>query len=211
MTLLAITVASILLAAVMSAVAWRVAADERIRSAARVTLLAEAIHGVASDESSEGPAFLRTAQPTATPSRLAVALTIGAFVVSAGLTLGVVLTVEARNARAAPAQAADGVPLDLVALGHEREGDRLIVRGVVRNPLSRPALSHLTAVVFVFGRDGRSLASGRSPIEASVLEPGVRSIFVVTIPGAGGAERYRVSFRTGDRIVPHVDQRTEAQ
>jgi hypothetical protein len=210
MTLLAITVVSMLIAVVMSAVAWRAAADERLRSAVRVTMLAEEIHGVTSDEFPAGPVLLRAAQPTATPSRLGVALTIGAFVVSAGVTLSVALTIEARNARAASTHAADSVPLDLVALGHEREGDRLIVRGVVRNPLSHPALSHLTAVVFVFRRDGGFLASGRAPIETSVLGPGVRSIFVVTIPGVGGAERYRVSFRTDGRIVPHVDQRMGA-
>jgi hypothetical protein len=202
--LLVIAVVSLLLTIVMSSVAWRAAANERLRSAARVTMLAEAIHGASAGD---GPALFTATQQPATPSRLAVALTIGAFVVSAGVALGVVLTVEARNARAGSTQPGEGAPLELVALGHEREGDRLIVRGVVRNPLAGQALGHLTAVVFVFGRDGEFLASGRSPIESSVLEPGVRSIFVVTIPHAASVERYRVSFRTEDRVMPHVDRR----
>jgi hypothetical protein len=204
MPLLVITVVSLLLAVVMSAVAWRAAADERLRSAARVTMLAEAIHGVSADG---GTTLFTATQPTATPSRLGVALTIGAFVVSAAVSLGVVLTVDARNARAGSTQAGEGAPLELIALGHEREGDRLIVRGVVRNPLTASTVGHLTAVVFVFGREGEFLTSGRSPIESSVLEPGVRSAFVVTIPGAEGVFRYRVSFRTEDRIIPHVDRR----
>src|SRR5579864_4439594 len=124
--LLVITVVSLLLAVVMSGVAWRAAADERLRSAARVAMLAEAIHGVPADS---GPSVFAATQPSATPSRLGVALTIGAFVVSAGVALGVVLTLEARNARGGATQAEQAPPLELVALAHERDGDRLIVRG----------------------------------------------------------------------------------
>ena len=59
---------------------------------------------------------------------------------------------------AAPAPAP--VPLELVALGHERDGDRLTVRGVVRNPAAGAEIDGVTAVVFLFNRDGGFLASG---------------------------------------------------
>jgi hypothetical protein len=101
------------------------------------------------------------------------------------------------------------LPLELVALGHERDGERLIVRGIVRNPASGAAVDRLTAVVFLFNREGGFLSSGRVAVATSAL-PGTESTFVVTVPGAVAVDRYRVSFRTDDRIVPHVDRRTQA-
>jgi hypothetical protein len=62
--------------------------------------------------------------------------------------------------------------------------------------------------VTLFGRDGGFLASGRSAIESSALGPGVESTFAVTVAGADDVGRYRVSFRTDDRVVPHVDRRS---
>jgi hypothetical protein len=62
--------------------------------------------------------------------------------------------------------------------------------------------------VFLFNRDGAFLASGRMPVQSSTLVPGGETAFVVTVPGASDVGRYRVSFRTDDRIVPHVDRRT---
>jgi hypothetical protein len=53
------------------------------------------------------------------------------------------------------------------------------------------------------------VASGRAAIDGSALGPGAESTFVVTLPGAGDVGRYRVSFRTGDRVVSHVDRRHE--
>jgi hypothetical protein len=100
------------------------------------------------------------------------------------------------------------LPLELVALGHERDGDRLTVRGVVRNPPTSAEIDGVTAVVFLFNREGGFLASGRMPAQPSTLRPGGETTFVVTVPGASDVGRYRVSFRTDDRIVPHVDRRT---
>ena len=108
---------------------------------------------------------------------------------------------------APPAAAVSSLPLELVALGHERVGDQLTVRGVVRNPPTGTAIDQLTAVVFVVAPDGEYLATGRSAVEASALQPGGEATFAVTVPGAGDVGRYRVSFRTGDRLVPHLDRR----
>ena len=99
------------------------------------------------------------------------------------------------------------MPLELVALGYEREGDRLTVRGIVRNPSSGAPLDALTAVVFLFNGDGRFLGSGRATVESPALGPGGESAFLVTVPGARAVGRYRVSFRSEDRVVPHVDRR----
>jgi hypothetical protein len=98
-------------------------------------------------------------------------------------------------------------PLELIALEHDRDDSRLVVRGIVRNPASTITLKGLTAVVLVFSRDGGFIASGRAAAAVTALAPGAETPFVVTLPDADSVDRYRVSFRTDDRIVPHVDRR----
>jgi hypothetical protein len=230
--LLLVTVSSILLAAVMGIVAWRIAGEERRRSEARVAALAAEIHGVESgvrrgsgadlelrprNSVPAGADLFAATQPQA-GSRWPAIVAGGVFVVAAAGALVVVLsggssgTTHASNdAPALAAPPAATAPLELVALGHERDGDRLTVRGVVRNPEAGAAVDRLTAVVFLFNREGGFLSSGRVIVETSALRPGAESIFVVTIAGAGDVGRYRVSFRTDDRIVPHVDRRVPVQ
>jgi hypothetical protein len=232
MFLLFVTLSSMLLAAVMSLVAWRIAGDERRRSEARIEALAGDIHGVErvaprspaddlelrphSGASTHADLFA-AAQPRS-GSRWPAVLAAGVFVVATAAALVIVLgggsggTTHASNQAAVVASpVAAALPLELVALGHERDGDRLTVRGIVRNPESGAPVDRLTAVVFLFNRDGGFLSSGRVIVESSVLRPGAESIFVVTVPGAADVGRYRVSFRTDDRIVPHVDRRALAQ
>ena len=233
MFLLIVTLMSMLLAAIMSVIAWRIASEERRRSEGRVAALAAEIHGVAAqpvppprrlDEDLElRPAAARTTgsdlfaqtQPVASRSRLVAVVAIGVFMFGSAAALAIVLSAGSRSVanpatRANAVTAARAMPLELVALGHEREGDRLTVRGVVRNPASGERLDSLTAVVFLFNHDGGFLASGRAAVESAPLGPGGESAFVVTVPGANDVERYRVSFRTDDRIVPHVDRRHES-
>src|SRR5262245_13483075 len=112
---------------------------------------------------------------------------------------------------AGPANSGEVVPVELLALGHDRDGDRLTVRGVVRNPSAGRAVDRMTAVVFLYNRDGGFLTSGRAGIDSTALLPGGESAFVVVIPGASDVGRYRVSFRTDDRVVPHVDRRDRGQ
>jgi len=102
------------------------------------------------------------------------------------------------------------LPLELIALSHERDADRLTVRGVVRNPGAGAEVHRLTAVVFVFNHDGGFVASGRAAVDALPLVPGAEAPFAVTIAGAADVGRYRVSFRTDERVVPHVDRRDRA-
>ena len=228
--LLLVTLTSMVLAGIMSLVAWRIAGDERRRSDARVAALAADIHGPGrvttfgpSDDlelrprrgASGGAELFAAAQPRPA-ARWPAVLAAGAFVVAGGAALVVVLSAGSRVATHAPQQTPAVVaspaapPLELVALGHERDGDRLTVRGIVRNPESGAAVDRLTAVVFLFNHDGGFLSSGRVPIAAAALRPGAESTFVVSMPGAGDVGRYRVSFRTDDRIVPHVDRRAQA-
>ena len=244
MTLLFVTVISILLAAIMSVVAWHSSREERRRSDARIAALAAEIH----DGPTPGPAVVARAgdlfaarQPARSGFRVATVAAAGLFVcataaalavVSSGVSKGAssgVSTNASSHASPSAARAADrsvqatlahvenGVevantatpqPIELVALGHEREGDRLTVRGIVRNPSSGAALDHVTAVVLLFREDGGFLGSGRATVESQALGPGGETAFAVTVPGASNVGRYRVSFRCEDRVVPHIDRRS---
>jgi hypothetical protein len=219
-----ITTVSLLVAATMAAVAWRLAREERRRSLARVTALASDLVDVDMRPNAEAAAagtdLFRVREQGHAGSRFAAVLTIGVFAVATALALIVVLS-RAGQSVAGPAaaqsslpdaglttrSATESVPLELVTLTHEREGDGIIVRGVVRNPTSGVDQGHIAAVVFVFTRNGAFLASGRSALAVPVLAPGSETAFVVTVPHANEVGRYRVSFRSDDRVVPHVDRR----
>jgi hypothetical protein len=104
------------------------------------------------------------------------------------------------------ASAADS-PLELLSLRHTRGAETLTVSGLVRNPRAGGARAGVTAVVFLFGKDGTFAASGRAPLDFQSLAPGDESPFIVSIPVTGPVTRYRVSFRTDAAVVPHVDAR----
>ena len=272
MFLLIVTLTSMLLAAIMSMIAWRIARDERRRSDARIAALsaeiddaepaqmaiaaqagpsrnadvrsladapwprpaiarasqrwdhdlelrpdASVVGRVLSDPPrsrvQKDPAYtgFLAAQPARSGSRAFLALAGGAIVLGAAVAAAILPGGRfSRAPRAAtPVAVPAALPLELVALGHERVGDQLTVRGVVRNPASGENMDRLTAVVFLFTTDGGFLASGRAAVEAPALRPGGESTFVVTVPRAGDVGRYRVSFRTDDRVVSHVDRRHE--
>jgi len=145
----------------------------------------------------------------------AVVVTLGggssATPVASAASHPVAVNAESQPAAASTPAHDDGVPVELLALGHDRDGGKLTVRGVVRNPSAGRAVDRMTAVVFLYNRDGGFLTSGRAAIESSALLPGGESAFVVVIPGANDVGRYRVSFRTDDRVVPHVDRRERGQ
>jgi len=245
--LLIVTFVSMALAAVMSLIAWRIGAEERRRSDARVAALAAEIHApavksarVAAFASPRSVARWDEDLPIRSGAELVLAPDLFArsapegssrfAVVALGAAFLVTLMAtalsfagwrpawpgEATAAAQAGAQRAEGaasqavpseLPLELVALGHDRDGDRLTVRGVVRNPSKAAEIGPLGAVVFAFDADGGFITSDRASIAASTLEPGAESTFVVPVRDAGGVARYRVSFRSGDRVVPHVDRR----
>jgi hypothetical protein len=111
---------------------------------------------------------------------------------------------------ASPAALPKDLPLELVALEHARTADTLTVSGTVRNPAAGSERRQVAAVVFLFDRAGSFVASGRAPLDYQALASGDESPFVITVPGAGNAVRYRVSFRTGTDVLPHVDKREAA-
>jgi len=100
-------------------------------------------------------------------------------------------------------------PLELVSLTHERHNDKLAVSGLVRNPASGKPIDHLSAVVFLFDKTGTFVTSARANVDFLKLGAGDESPFVVSLQAPPTVARYRVSFRTDDGVVPHIDRRGE--
>ena len=137
-----------------------------------------------------------------------VVLVIGTLVLSSDRST----SAHVQRPRPVPASAststATEVPLELIALGHEREKDRLTVRGVVRGATTA-ATGPLTAVVLLFNREGSEIGSGRAEVAPAGPDPSGERPFVITVPSAGDVGRYRISFRSDDHVVPHVDRRAQ--
>ena len=101
------------------------------------------------------------------------------------------------------------MPLELVALNHSREARSLTITGTVRNPQSGTKLEALTAVVSLLDSTGALVSTKDVPLDYRALRPGEEAPFRVNIPDPGAIARYRVSFRAGTEVVPHVDRRIE--
>lgn len=109
-----------------------------------------------------------------------------------------------------PRTVTSAAPVELVSLGHERLGTKLAVAGVVRNPVAGRAIERLAAVVFLFDEAGTSVTSGQALVDFLSLGPGEESPFVVEVEAPRTVTRYRVSFRTDDGVVAHVDRRVQS-
>lgn len=217
--LLALTVLSLLVAVAASWVAWRAVTENRRRSDARVALLADAIRA---DEPPDSEPVALThllddPQPERRRQRLTVLATAGTLLVLL-MALGRVAGGGAERASAEPHGAAtapvqhDGLPpasVDLVALTHELSGGgQLELRGEVRNASGDANMEHVNVVALLFDQQGAYLSSSRAPLQAQATTGGgSAATFFVTVPDGGRVGRYRVSFRAGERVVPHVDRR----
>jgi len=166
--LFAVTGVSLLLAGFMSAIAWRMTREERRRSDARVAALSS---GIYEDVENENASLLFHEQATPASSRYAIAAVLGACVVAAvaGLAIVSVRHAQRQAAHVSDTRSLPEVPLELLELEHERDGEQLV-----------PAVR---------------------------LGPGATTPFVVSVAGAADVDRFRLSFRTGARVEPHVDRR----
>lgn len=109
----------------------------------------------------------------------------------------------AAHAEAAP------VPLELLSLRHERQGVNLSVSGLVRNPANGAVVERVTAVVYLFDQQGTFVTSAKAPIDFLKLTAGDESPFVVKVAAPSSVARYRVSFRTDEGTLAHLDRRGE--
>jgi hypothetical protein len=212
--LLTLTLFSLAAAAAFAAVAWRVLRDDRARATARIAALSSTL-----DAEAGSP----VAQPVAVASLFAATPGAGTSVKGHPMLKGAVVAVMAAIVVVAaamgssgpdtpagqPAAAQGAAPLELMSMRHTREGSTLTVTGLVRNPPAGAQARRVSAVILAFNRDGAFVSSARAPLDFMVLEPDDESPFVVTVPDAAGVARYRVSFRTEESLVRHVDRRAE--
>ena len=103
--------------------------------------------------------------------------------------------------------ATDQIPVELLALNHEREDGLLAISGTIRNPLDGKVATHMFVLALAFDRDGVMVATQRAPLELETVPPGGESPFAVSLP-ATRASRYRISFLIDETTVPHIDRRT---
>lgn len=213
--LIVLTCASIALAAVFGASAWRARADADRRSAARVAALSAAIAATKHPASTDGDD-----RPVSVSSMFAATagasvsgrprVRMGIFAVLAATFL-VIVAMANRNHVEPIIPAADDAVLELVSMNHARSGATLTVSGLVRNPRAAVPRSRIDAVVFAFDRSGGFLASGRASLDFTNLAPGDESPFVVKVADVPDVARYRVSFRTETGALQHLDRRASDQ
>lgn len=161
--------------------------------------------------------FVRPEPRSAWPRRLAVAATIALLVTVTGMALRSRSTSADSAGRGtgsvstgAASTQAPGL-LELLSLKQTQEADALTITGLVQNPRDGAVLSKVMATAFLFGADGTFLASGRAPLDFTVLRPGDESGFVISVPVTAPVARYRVGFRSEDgRVIGHIDRRTAA-
>ena len=134
-----------------------------------------------------------------------------ALVVALGGAVVVFTTSGHDRGTASVAAAAHVAPLELVSLGHSRGDTSLTITGTVRNPPGGPRLEGLTAVVSLIDSHGGLISTKDVPLDYRALGPGEEAPFKVTIPDPGSVARYRVSFRAGTDVVPHVDRRSDSK
>jgi hypothetical protein len=199
-----LTIASSAAAVMLGLMLWRARRTEERRSAARVAALADAIDHVTDDRV---PLLF-------TPPRSSSAADHPLLKVAAGFVLVVTLIVVmalANDPRPAPAAspvagARTEAPLTLLAMRHERDGDALVVTGLVGLHGGTRA-DGLVATIVAFDRAGAVVASGRAPLDSGSPAPGAAAPFRIVVPDAAHAGRYRVGFRDGAGVVRHLDRR----
>src|SRR4051812_44609625 len=148
------------------------------------------------------------AQPHVSPMSMTAAGALIVFTLGAGTSF-VMTSTGIRRAGpygTANVRHAERAPLELVSLEYDRDGDRFIVRGMVKNP-GTAAVDGLVAAVSVFDQDGELIGSGDAAVEVPRLAPGAETSFVVIVAGAADVNRYHLSFRAAGGIVPHLDRR----
>ena len=201
-----VTVIALLMTIGMGIVTWRLVREERRRSVARLAALASELGEQPSTpvEPSTAPTdlFQPRSEDTGGRTRRLTGFGIaGAVVVT---IVSVVLMFPTGRQETTPGEA--HLPIELLALTHERQDGMLSISGTVRNPRNGAAERHLMVMALALDDDGAVVATGRAPIEQDSLAAGSESTFAVLLP-AEDATRYRISFLFEDTTVPHLDHR----
>jgi hypothetical protein len=210
--LLTLTTLSLAAAAGFGALSWRVGREERERARARIAALSSAM-GSSTPQTpllggvAVGSVFDRTTEGLRGRPTIKVAAGAVMLLLIAG---GVFISSRTSDSALASTKSQSGGagPLELMSMRHQRQGTMLTVSGLVKNPRNGAAVHGVTAVVFAFDRSGAFVASGRAPLDFSALAPGDESPFLVNVANVSDVARYRVTFRSGDTVVRHIDHRS---
>lgn len=168
------------------------------------------ITGVEAPAAASGAFFGTVQREEPSGSRLPL-FAAAALIVMLGGALMFLNTSTTNEHAATVAQVSHSEPLELVALGHAREVSVLTIKGTVRNPSSGVTVEGLTAVISLLDRGGALVSTKDVPLDYRALGPGDEAPFTVSIPDPGSIARYRVSFRAGTDVVPHVDRRIDTK
>ena len=207
--LLTVTTLSLAAAAGFGALSWRVGREERERERARVAALSTAMGPATPETPLVGAVVVGSVFDRSTEGlrgRPLIKVTAGAVMLV--LTAAVVFLSAPASTKPGIGQAG-AAPLELMSMRHQHQGTTLTVSGLVKNPATGAAVNGVTAVVFAFDRTGAFVASGRAPLDFGALAPGDESPFVVTVSNVSDVARYRVTFRSGDSVVRHIDRRSD--
>ena len=159
-------------------------------------------------EISHSSGFLGSTSPAATTGSggRQHSLAMAAVVLFVGLASGLFWAMSGPRGTSAVA-VGPNMPLELVSLRHDRQSTKLAVSGLVRNPVTGRPVERLSAVVFLFDPQGSFMTSATAPVDFIKLGVGDESPFVVALDAPANVARYRVSFRTDEGVVPHIDRR----
>jgi len=206
--LLTITTLSLAAAAGFGLLSWRVGREERERDRARVAALSTAMSPSEPDTPLLAGVAVGSVFDRATDGlrgRLMIKVAAGAMML---LLIGGGVMISSWMSETGAAATKTAAPLELMSMRYERQGTTLTVSGLVKNPASGVKVNGVTAVVFAFNRNGAFIASGRAALDFSALAPGDESPFVVHVPNVSDVARYRVTFRSGDTVMRHIDRRS---
>jgi hypothetical protein len=155
--------------------------------------------------------FFGTVQREDTPGNRLPIFAAAALIVMLGGALLFLNTSASSDHAPTVSQVSHTESLELVALAHARDMRVLTITGTVRNPASGVKVEGLTAVISLLDRNGALVSTKDVPLDYRALGPGEEAPFKVSIPESGSIARYRVSFRSGTDVVPHVDRRTNTK
>ncbi len=229
--LLVVTVVSLVVAAVACTVTWQVTRAERQRRAARVAALVSAAGLTSATPRPEAqvPSGLHDFLPVDDAPAAAAASAVGGLFAppssasgstgrqqwlmgAAGVFAAVVITfagIGFVSSRAVGTIVSPiRIPLELVALSHNRGAGGLAVAGLVRNPAAGASVQQLEAEVRVFDAAGILIGTQSTRVESLPLAAGQEASFSVALGELSTAARYRVSFHAAGAMLSHVDRRT---
>jgi len=216
-----VVVASLALAVVMAALAWRILRGDRQRADARAAMLRrlamepEEEPGPRWQDAMLPPPVFSSIERQPAPTRrwmgaivVVLFMALGAGTVYGLYPEGLAGAGDGSRLSGFLSRRTEARPLELLSLSYRVEDGDFVVTGLVQNPPTGRPSPTIVAVVYAFDAKGNYFASAKAPLAFDTLAPGAESPFVVRLPQTAGVSRFRVGFRSTDgSVVAHEDRR----